>query len=185
MNCSCSEQYTRPQLNSLHCTALHCIYILVTLYEGELLFNIIISFCVFIYCNWVKILLFLFWCSQEKVVPLKSSSVCITLLSNRYLPSYFKCNILEGNWAMACAHKLRCALWACPGCTYKRPLFHSENDSKWIQTASSASCMPQRRSSCEVCRWQMTFRALQYDRLLRPCFFIQDFLLAKNYIPIV
>lgn len=47
--------------------------------------------------------IFCFDTQQEKVIPPKSSSVCITLLSNRY----FKWSVLEGNWAMACATKHR------------------------------------------------------------------------------
>ena len=133
-------------LNWILCIVLHSIYILITLYKGEFLFNIIIHFVFSFTANELKPCFFDFD-AHRKVIPLKSSAVCITLLSNRYLPSYFKCSMLEGNWAMACACKLRCASWAWPGCTDKRHLLHLENDNKWIQAASSASCMPRRRSS--------------------------------------
>lgn len=75
------------------CIVLHSIYILITLCEGELLLNIIISFWVFIYCNWVKNLLLFLWCSQEKVIPLKSlqfvarfypTDICSAILNAMY-----------------------------------------------------------------------------------------------------
>lgn len=104
INHSCSELYTKPQMNYLH--RLRSSYIFVALHE-ELLHSRIIPFCVFIYCNWIKSLSFLlFWYSKEKFIPPKSSLVCITHLTNRYLPNrYFKWSALEGNWTVACATK--------------------------------------------------------------------------------
>lgn len=52
MSCGCSCCPQDPSW--ILCMLWHSIYILMAPYQGELLFKVIISFCVFIHCNWVK-----------------------------------------------------------------------------------------------------------------------------------